>query len=355
MRLEMFEASFLEPLVQMIDAALRGRRAAAPVSSRDFRSRVIEHPGFDPAGLLVIREYGQLRGALHALLPPIRIPQYARLEGRAYIMGPFVAPEARGRGLGRRMLSAAESYLKGRCDRILVHGLRAPFYHAQEGPRQPYCGSSEMIGLTLNDAALLDFYTRAGYRIRMEEREKSMLAPLQAAGNTATAGEVEISPPSAHRPQDRPGKGGALDGLHPSASGLPAGVDWAAFSYRSPWLGPVDYGDTPDGFGYGDFRPMGRYAGLGLRSAGSLIGDCIWFPMRQPGRAALYSLRLAEDWRRRGLGRRLLDEGLRLMRAQGYGEVELHTSPQRNAVAYAMYAGRGFRDVADWIVLEKRL
>jgi hypothetical protein len=39
----------------------------------------------------------------------------------------------------------------------------------------------------------------------------------------------------------------------------------------------------------------------------------------------------------------------------GYRETELHASPQRNAVAFRMYRRLGFREVAHWIALEKRL
>jgi hypothetical protein len=43
------------------------------------------------------------------------------------------------------------------------------------------------------------------------------------------------------------------------------------------------------------------------------------------------------------------------MAKAGYRETELHASPQRNAVAFRMYRRLGFREVAHWIALEKRL
>jgi hypothetical protein len=39
----------------------------------------------------------------------------------------------------------------------------------------------------------------------------------------------------------------------------------------------------------------------------------------------------------------------------GYREAELHASPERNSVAIRMYQRLGFREVAHWIALEKRL
>jgi GNAT superfamily N-acetyltransferase len=355
MQVQPFEPRSLQPLIHLINLALRGRRNACRISVQDFRSRVLEHPGFDPAGLLTIFEGGELRGAVHAIAPVVELPRYAPLEGRGYIMGPFVRPESRGQGAGKRLLSAAESYLRASCNRILVHGLRTPFYHAQEGPRQPYCGSTEMIGLTQDDAFLLDFYLGAGYRLRKGEREISMLASFYTPGKSTAGGHISSPGEWRLRGPQQPGGKSPFEGHFPIASGLPVGLDWVSFSYQMPWKGPVDYVDSAEGFGYQRFRPMGDYSGLGLRLADCLVGDCIWFPLRRPGRAALYSLRLGAAWRGQRLGRRLLDGGLRIMRTQGYGEVELHTSPERNGVAYAMYSARGFRQVAEWTVLEKRL
>jgi hypothetical protein len=43
------------------------------------------------------------------------------------------------------------------------------------------------------------------------------------------------------------------------------------------------------------------------------------------------------------------------MAEEGFLEVELHASPERNPVAFPMYQQMGFQEVASWIVLEKRL
>ncbi len=356
MQIRPFATRALHPLIDLLNIALDGRRAAAPVSAQDFRSRVLEHPGFDPAGLLTASQGGVLQGAIHAIIPPVGMQRFSRLHGRGFLMGPFVAPEARGQGLGRRLLLAAETYLREDCKRILVHGLRAPFYHAQEGPRQPYCGSTEIIGLTRDDAFLLHFFSRAGYQPVREQREVSMLASLHASLVSRPGGERFFQPGT-----DLAGRGSGqrspatLEELLQEAGQLPSPLEWTWFSQSRPWRGPVGYEGPVRDFGYEDFEPMGKYVGLGIRDADHLVGDCIWFPMRRAGRAALYSLRMAEDWRGYGLGWRLLDAGLRIMCHQGYGEVELHTSPERNAVAYAMYLRRGFRDVMEWLILEKRL
>jgi ribosomal protein S18 acetylase RimI-like enzyme len=321
-----FTPSMLAPLVDLINTAIRGRREAAAVAPDEFRERVLAHPGFDPAGLLVVPdEDGSLLGAVHAIIPPASIPHYARLAGRGYIFGPYVRADARGRGLGRALLGEAERTLASACERVFTHGLRAPFYHAQEGPRQPYCGSTEIIGLNEDDVFFLDFLRGAGYEPLAEEQEVSMVTRVRQAPATPL-----------------------LD--------APEGFEWARVTPATPWDGPIAWAiGIERGYGYDRYRPMADYDTLALIQGGALVGECQWYPMRRPGRAVMYSLRVAPEMAGRGLGSLLLAGGLALIAEAGYQEVELHTSPQRNAVAWAMYRRRGFREVANWVVMTKLL
>jgi GNAT superfamily N-acetyltransferase len=318
-----YEDAALDPLVDLLNEAIRGRRSAGTVSAAGFRARVLTHPGFDPAGLLTACDVdGGVVGAVHAVTPPIHMQRYARLAGRGYIFGPYVRPGMRGLGLGRALLAEAERRLTPTCNVAFIHGLRSPFYHTQEGPRQPYCGSTEVIGLTRDDAALLDFLGRRGYT-PVEEREVSMVAPL-------------YSPPL-------PGQ-------------LPPHLHLIRFDSTSPWAGKVAWvNDTATGYGYEQFQPMAAYETVAVVVDDTLMGHCQWYPLRRAGRTALYDLRLDDSLRGLGVGSVLLDSALAAMAEAGYTEVELHTSPQRNDIAYRMYRSRGFRDVADWIIMQKRL
>jgi GNAT superfamily N-acetyltransferase len=317
-----FAPRFLGPLIVLINEAISGRRLAAPVVGEEFEGRVVRHPGFDAAGLLLaIGEDGEVLGAAHAIVPPASIPRYAGLAGQGFLFGPFVREASRSRGVGRALLAEAEAALSGRCQRVSIHGLRAPFYHWHEGPRQPYCGSTEMVGLTTEDAGLLAFLGRAGYR-PVAEQEVSLLVPLG-------------------RPGFQPAR-------------VP-GLSFVRASNERPWHGPVAWaaGETT-GYGYERYGET-AYDTLALVEAGTIVGHCQWYPMRQPGRAALYDLRLEASLRGRGFGRALLEGGLAAMAEAGFGEAELHASPQRNPVAFQMYLQRGFREVARWIALEKDL
>ena len=310
------------PLVDLINEAISGRRLAATVVPEEFRRRVLDHPGFQAGGLLLgVEPGGRLLGAVHAIVPPVSIPRYASLAGQGFIFGPYVRGEARGRGVGRRLLAEAERVLREHCRSVSVHGLRAPFYHWQEGPRQPYCGSTEMIGLSIADGSLLDFLAGAGYRPAAEQ-EVSLVAPL-----------------------------------HRSERKLPVveGLCFVRVSGEQPWPGPVAWvAGEEAGYGYERYGPM-AYDTLAVVRAETILGHCQWYPMRQAGRAALYDLRLDASLRGRGLGKALLEGGLAAMAKAGYRETELHASPERNSVAIRMYQRFGFREVAHWIALEKRL
>jgi ribosomal protein S18 acetylase RimI-like enzyme len=295
---------------------------AATVAPEEFRRRVLDHPGFQAGGLLLgVEPGGRLLGAVHAIAPPVFLPRYASLAGQGFIFGPYVRGEARVQGVGSGLLSEAERHLSEDCGTGTVHGLRAPFYHWQEGPRQPYCGSTEMVGLADDDATLLGLLAAAGYR-PVAEQEVSLVAPLR---------RLEIEPP-------------VVEDLR-----------FVRVSAEQPWPGPVAWvAGEEAGYGYERYGPM-AYDTLVVVRGETIMGHCQWYPMRQVGRAALYDLRLDASLRGRGLGRALLEGGLAAMAKAGYHEAELHASPQRNAVAFRMYYRHGFREVAHWIVLERRL
>ncbi len=320
--IQTYHPDHLKPLIDLVNEAISGRRFATTVTAGEYRRRVLDHPGFDPDGLLLaVDRRGRVLGGLHAIRAPAHLPRYARTAGHGFLLGPYVRPGERRGGIGRALLTRGEGYLRPASHTLYLHGIRAPFYHSMEGPRQPYCGSTELIGLTRGDEGLLSMARAAGYT-PSAEREVSMLLRLQ---------------PAAFR--------------RPRYADLRL-VDVGA---EEPWPGPVAWlRDAPAGYGYEQYG-IHAYQALAAVKGESIVGHCLWYPMRQPGRAVLYELRLEESLRGRGLGKALLQGALAAMAQAGYREAELHTSPQRSPVAYPLYRQCGFEDVLSWIALEKRL
>lgn len=318
-----FELARLSALLALFNEAISGRRCAAAITPYEFRQRVLDHPGFDPSGMLMAcGPDGQVLGAVQAITPPVQIAHYARLAGQGFIFGPYVRAEARGLGIGRALLAEAEQWLRSRNEVALIHGLRSPFYHTQEGPRQPYHGSTEVMGLTSDDHALLAFLHDAGYE-PIEEREVSMSALLRP---------VEM-------PREAPG-----------------GLRLVRVTPQEPWPGRVAWAvGVETGYGYERYQPMASYDTFAVADGDTIVGHCQWYPMRRAGRAVLFDLRVDPSVRGRGIGRLVLQGALAAMAQAGYREAELHTSPQRNTIAYGMYLGAGFREVAEWVMLHKAL
>jgi ribosomal protein S18 acetylase RimI-like enzyme len=295
---------------------------AAPIVAAEFEQRVLSHPGFEADGLLLaIGAEGEVLGAAHAIAPPVSLPRFASLAGQGFLFGPYVRSGSRGRGIGGALLDEAERHLKDDCPSLSIHGLRSPFYHWQEGPRQPYCGSTEMIGLGSDDTGLLGFLDARGYR-RAAAHEVSLWTRLR---------RFEFDPPRLQ------------------------GHRFLRIRGSDPWPGSVAWATGElSGYGYERYGSM-AYDTVAVAQGETILGHCQWYPMREVGRAALYDLRLDPSLRGRGIGRALLDGGLAAMAEEGFLEAELHASPERNPVAFPMYQQLGFREVANWIVLEKRL
>lgn len=321
MNIARFSPDRLAEIVDLVNQGIAGRRAAASIRPADFQERVLDNPALDATGLFIaLNEAGQAVGLVHAVAPALQFAEYARLAGTGFVMGPYVSGGWRGRGIGHSLLREAEGYLRDRCDHIQIHGLRTPFYGTLEGPRQPFCGSTEIMGLCADDIHFLEWLASAGYR-KVEEGEVSMVGGLASCA---------------------------------AADGVPAGLEVVRITERERWSGTVAWRPWSDsGYGYDKYGPC-RYDTVALARGQTILGHCQWYPMRKPGRAALFDLRLDPALRGQGLGSFLFLAGLRAMEEQGYAEVELHTSPQRNAVAYAMYRASGLVVVENWIIMEKR-
>jgi ribosomal protein S18 acetylase RimI-like enzyme len=88
---------------------------------------------------------------------------------------------------------------------------------------------------------------------------------------------------------------------------------------------------------------------------GGIAAFCICWLGASPGRpprGQIEPLGVAPAYRRSGLGRAILEEGLRRLGSHGAEEVFVETDSYRNA-AYGLYESVGFRVIRDVLVFRK--
>ena len=239
-----------------------------------------------------------------------------------------VAPAWRGRGIGTGLLAGAERYLaQGTLSpgALLYAGdYDLPLYHILEGPRQPFWGDTEMMGIAEGDAQVIRFLGGRGYRPGQRGQEITMAAGL--AGR-----------PDPPRPP--------LEEF---------GLSEVRVSEGQPWPGRIGWypAGAPAGYLYGAFGPY-RHEVIALAHGDTIIAHAEWYRMRQPGWAALPDIGVSEADRGRGLGHYLLDKALWAMAREVFKAVELHTHTAKNALACGMYLRRGFTIAERWVTLQK--
>ena len=324
-----------------------GRPNAYPVTEELFHHRIAAQPAFDPEGFILAETPGgQPAGFVHALRPspaPVFVYTRERCGSNGSVAVLAVLPQWRGRGVGAALLERAEAYLY----RFLSPGsviyagdYYVALYHTLEGPRQPFWGDTEVMGITAEDRELLGLLRSRGYQpAELPGEEVAMAAPL---GRVVGGGRPVREAPG-EAPETTP---------QPDLKAL--GLEEVIVSEARPWSGRIGWypPGEPPGYHYRRFGGYRQHA-IALVRGDTITSHLEWYPMAEPGRVALWDFRVAEEDRGHGLGRYLLDRSLRCMRGQGYRTVELHTNTHNNALAFEMYRKRGFEVVVRWLAFQK--
>jgi GNAT superfamily N-acetyltransferase len=328
-RLRPFHQNDLAPLVEFWNNAFADRRNFYSISAADFQRRILGCEAFDPDGLILAWHEGQdgasqLVGLVHAFRPVPKNGLYAKWEPRHDLALLYVDPAHRRRGIGSRLLRAAENWLYY-CP-VYVGGPAQPCYGTTEGPCPPFFGSTQRMGVSVQDSLLINFLAHRGYHV-------------------VEPGDVSMTLKLSRQPE-------------PSMPDFAAwGLQLVTVSHEMPFEGSEPKGREEYTL-YGDNGGSPYFGYLLVNAERLLQAHISWYPMRQAGCAAIAGFWVAPALRGRGVGRYLLDRTLYdLIHAAppwgGYNRVEVQTHLVAHAHAAALYERRGFQTEMAWVNMSK--
>ncbi len=108
------------------------------MSEQIFMQRILLDPNFDPQGIFVIEEEGQIAGGLIALIRRLPLAGSDLEPDNGWITAFFVHPQYRRRGFGHRLLRAADDYFQRLHRRTVSFASYAPNYFVPGVDRNQY-------------------------------------------------------------------------------------------------------------------------------------------------------------------------------------------------------------------------
>lgn len=324
--LRIFQPHDLEALVALWNRAFADQRNFVPLTAARFSRRVLTCAAFDPGGLILAWHRpddgpAQLVGFVHALKPPPLVGLYRKWEPRHHIAVLFVDPAFRRRGIGSRLLQAAENWLYYCPVHVADH--LTPCYGSIEGPRPPFFGSTERMGIPATAGSVIRFFAAHGYAAA-DAGDVSMVLRLDGRRWPAPPPR-DLTPLGLHIVH--------VHNAHPFTGAEPEG--------REEYTLWSDNDGDP-------------YGGLVLADGDHhLHGHMSWYPMGDGATIALGNFWLAPNFRGQGLGAYLLDHGLHAMSSALPHTIELHTHLLHHPRAVSLYEARGFTIDMAWVNLVK--
>lgn len=331
-----FQADDLAPLVAFWNNAFADRRNFYPITPADFQSRILNCAAFDPQGLILAWQEGlqvqqkpQLVGLAHAFRPAPQSGLFAKWQSRHNLALLYVDSAYRRQGIGSSLLRTAENWLYY-CP-VHVGGPAQPCYGTVEGPRPPFFGSSQRLGISIRDSSLINFLAHHGYHVT-DPGDISMRLKLTPKFTPQSAPEL------------------------PDLAAM--GLKLVPISHLEPFMGQEPEGRTEYTL-YGNNQGDPYMGYLFVNGDNLLQAHISWYPMKQPGAAAIAGFWVAPSLRGHGIGRYLLDRTLYdLVHASplwgGYDTVEVQTHVVQHARAATLYEKRGFIIDMAWINLIKQ-
>lgn len=303
-------------LVAIWNQAVTGRGAAFLHSTAVLENYVLAKPYFDPEGLIVAEEDGEVVGFSHGGFGPAA--GGLRLTTDAGVICALVVARAhRRRGIGTELLHRAEAYLQNK-------GAQAVYFGAMR-PLNPFYlglyGGSELPGVLTSEVHAEPFLLARGYTVW------DRCIVLNRALDSAPAVADARFPAIRHQYRLH-----AL--LRPASTRL----------YEEWVLSPLETLQ---------FELKDKSSGVWVGRAITWEMDLFSWRWHQ-ATAGIMDVEVHEGYRRQGLGKFLVAQILEcLYREQFFARVEVQTM-QRNLAALSLYEGLGFQRVDEGRVYRLR-
>jgi ribosomal protein S18 acetylase RimI-like enzyme len=301
-------------LFQLLRKNQLGRGTATPASVAALEQSVFGLPYFDPAGLIIAEEEGDLLGFVHAGFGfTEQLDELDRSKG--VICAILVDSSRRREGLGRELLGRAEEYLKAAGSTSIQAGQSRyidPFYFGLYGGARP-------SGFLESDPDADPFFTASGYppaeRIGVFQRDLTDRKDPMNFRILALRRQTELV-----------------------ASDQPQEPTWWWYTH------------------FGNIESM-RFRLLrksdGQRIAGMTVVGLDHFITKWGERViGLVDVSVEESYRGQGYGQALIVETLRRLRTELVTRAEIHV-PEENEAATKAVEGAGFSQVDTGIVYRK--
>lgn len=289
-----------------------------PVTYDWFCDYVLLDPNFDPAGMQIACHDGQIVGCAHAVR---RLTPAAGTElepDTGWISFLFVAPEARGTGIGGELVDRAEAFLVGHGRSIIDFACYTPNYFAPGIDPETYPEGAKLL-------------QRKGFEVR----SSPVAMDVSLVGYAVPDDVAELR---RTREMER------YTFCVPRRDELPDVIDFAARVFSADWGEAIRDGALAG-------RPMDHF--LVARQDGRVVGFCMYGAYRGI-RERFGPFGVDPDQRGTGLGKILLYECLAQMRAHG-----LHTAwflwTGEQSPAGHLYYRAGFTVTRRYDVVRKTL
>jgi ribosomal protein S18 acetylase RimI-like enzyme len=310
MRLRSFRNSDPPQLVRVWNRSIPRSSAAVPLRVHELDTHAFGSVLFDPAGLIVAEQDGQIVGFVHAGFgppTPIEASRPLRLDRSLGTISMLAVDSTEtANRVSRSLVLAAERYLLDRGTQVLYAGSLFPLNPFYWG----LYGGSEGAGIVASHDSFRRCVIEMGYEpssstllLEADLSRAETRDPRAVVIRRAHRIEVEDDPCPRHW--------------------------WEALAIGEFHLGHLHL------ISKANDAEIGRVA----------VWDMDWYSREdERPRLGLIDLEVAVEHRRKGYGRFLVAEVLRLAREQSFALVELQTNAN-NLPALSLYAGLGFSTV----------